>query len=98
MDVLWFEVSTTSISSVPDCVTLTTIPAASEIYSKLCAEPFHFPADCTPSLRNSGGVESRDAFERTRFKFARITAQSFDACEVAAESAAPGVFGTSGFD
>src|SRR5580693_5360912 len=93
MEVLWFEVSSTSISSVPDCVTLTTMPEASETYIILCAEPFHFPADCTPFLRNSGGVGSRDALERTRFKFARITAQS----AFAAEFSAPGAAGTSGF-
>src|SRR5580692_2193865 len=98
MEVLWFEVSITSISSVPDCVTLTTMPVLSEMYSKLCAEPFHFPADCTPSLRNSGGVGSRDALERTKSNFARITAQSFGACVFAAESAVPGAVGTSGFD
>src|SRR6266852_611367 len=97
MEVLWFEVSSTSISSVPDCVTLTTMPVASETYSKLCAEPFHFPADCTPFLRNSGGVGSREALERTRFRVARITAQSDAACEFVAESAAPGMAGTSGF-
>src|ERR1700687_1655694 len=97
MEVLWFEVSVTSICSVPVCVTLTTIPEASDTYSKLCPEPFHFPADCTPFLRNSGGVGSRTAFERTRFKFARITAQSAAACEFAGESETPGMVGTSGF-
>src|ERR1700688_1131338 len=101
MDVLRVEVSVTSICSVPVCVTLTTIPEASDTYSKLCAEPFHFPADVTPFLRNSGGVGSRAALERTRFRFARITAQSVAACDFAAgpatESAPPGAVGTSGF-
>src|ERR1700693_6067860 len=97
MEVLWFEVSVTSICSVPVCVTLTTIPEASDTYSKLCAEPVHFPADCTPFLRNSGGVGSRTAFERAKFKFARITAQSVAGCELAAESAPRGVAGASGF-
>src|SRR6202162_3025972 len=94
MEVLWLEASVTSICSVPVCVTLTSMPEASDTYSKLCAEPFHFPADVTPFLRKSGGVGSRDASERTRFKFARITAQSGGVCEFAAESAA---VGTSGF-
>src|ERR1700688_3574138 len=93
MEVLWLEVSSTPLFSLPDCVTLTTMPEPSETYSKLCAEPFHFPADCTPFLRNSGGVGSRDALERTKFKFARITAQS----AFAAEFGAPGAAGTSGF-
>src|SRR5258708_3274936 len=97
MEVLRSEVSVTSICSVPVCVTLTTMPEASDTYSKLCADPFHFPAEVTPFLRNSGGVESWTAFERTRFKFARITAQSVGACEFAVESAAPSAFGTSGF-
>src|SRR6202521_6034089 len=97
MEVLRFEVNVTSICSVPVCVTLTTMPEASDTYSKLCADPFHFPADCTPFLRNSGGVESRTDFERTKFKFARITAQSDDGCEFAAEFAAPAAVGTSGF-
>src|SRR5882672_5600906 len=97
MDVLRFEVSFTSISSVPVCVTLTTMPVARDTYSKLCADPFHFPADCTPFLRSSGGVGSRAALERTRFKCARITAQSDDGCEFAAESTAPEAIGTSGF-
>src|ERR1700721_3930414 len=98
MEVWWFEVSITSISSVPDCVTLTTMPVASETYSKLCAEPVHFPADCTPFLRKSGGVGSREPFERTRFKPARITAQSCAACELAEgfpeECAGPAAVGT----
>src|ERR1700680_4675081 len=97
MEVLRLDVSVTSIASVPVCVTLTTSPEASDTYSKLCADPFHFPADCTPFLRNSGGVGSRTAFERTRFKFARITAQSAAAGEFGTESAAPGMVGTSGF-
>src|SRR5450631_486251 len=93
MEVLWFEVSVTSISSVPVCVTLTTTPEASETYSKLCADPFHLPVDCTPSFRSSRGVESRFAFERARLKFARITAQSVAAGEFAGARAA----GASGF-
>src|SRR5579864_2450317 len=97
MEVLWLEVSVTSICSLPVCVTLTTMPEASETYSKLCADPLHFPADCTPFLRKSGGVESRAALERTRLKFARMTAQSVAGCAFAAEFAAPGVAGTSGF-
>src|SRR5512135_3937366 len=97
MEVLRFEVSVTSISSVPVCVTLTTMPEASDTYSKLCADPFHFPAVCTPFLRNSGGVESRTAFGRTRFKFARITAQSVAASEFVVDSPALGLVGTSGF-
>src|SRR5579864_865207 len=94
MEVLWLEVSVKSICSVPVCVTLTTMPEVSDTYSKLCAEPFHFPADCTPFLRKSEGVGSRAALERTRFKFARITAQSAGVCEFAGDSAA---VGTSGF-
>src|ERR1700694_3060041 len=97
MEVLRLVVSVTSISSVPVCVTLTTRPEARDTYSKLCADPFHFPADCTPFLRSSGGVGSRAALERTKFKFARITAQSVGGCDFAAESAAPAVVGTSGF-
>src|ERR1700688_990835 len=97
MDVLRVEVSVTSICSVPVCVTLTTMPVASDTYSKLCAEPFHFPADVTPFLRKSGGVGSRDALERTRFKFARITAQSDGSSEFAAESAADGTSGFGGW-
>src|SRR5579864_2604596 len=97
MEVLRFEVSVTSICSVPVCVTLTTMPVAREMYSKLCADPFHFPADCIPFLRNSGGVGSRTALERTKFKFARMTAQSIAAVEFAAESAAPATVETSGF-
>src|ERR1700680_4204247 len=93
MEVLRLDVSVTSISSVPVCVTLTTMPEASDTYSRLCADPFHFPADCTPFLRNSGGVGSGDAFERTKLKVARITAQSDAPCEFAA----PVVDGTSGF-
>src|SRR5450631_327880 len=100
MDVLWFEVSVTSICSVPDCVTLTTMPEASDTYSKLCPVAFHFPADCTPLVRNSGGVASRITLDRTRFKFARITAQSIGGSERETEStgcfSAPSVAGTSG--
>ena len=84
------EVSVTSIHSVPVCVTLTTMPEVSETYRKLCAEPFHFPTEVTPFLRNSGGVGSRTVFERTSVKFARITAQSAGSCEFAEESAASG--------
>src|SRR5580700_525425 len=101
MEVLRFEVSVRSICSVPDCVTLTTMPEASDTYCKLCAEPFHFPAEVTPFLRRSGGVGSRTVLERTRLRFVRITAQSAAGCEFAAEfaaeSAAPGAVGTSGF-
>src|ERR1700692_1554089 len=101
MEVLRAEVRVTSICCVPVCVTLTTMPESSDTYSKLCPEPFHFPADCSPFLRSSSGVGSRTSLECTRLKFARITAQSFAGCifvgEVVGCSAGPGMVGTSGF-
>src|SRR5579862_8585517 len=73
------------------------MPVASDTYSKLCAEPFHFPAEVTPFLRSSCGVKSRAALERTRLRFARITAQSVGGREFAVRSVAAALFGTSGF-
>src|SRR6476469_6791185 len=97
MEVLWLEMNFTSISSFPVCVTLTTSPEASDTYSKLCADPLHFPSVCTPFLRNSGGVGSRTAFGLARLKVARITAQSAEACKLSAELARSGASGALGF-